>query len=91
MSPAFAFTGDKFEFRAVGASSPISTPVAYLNAAVAEAIDLMSNRIEEFGGGQEPPRGGDVGRFFGSGGQLESDEGEEQEDCGGQSLGCHGV
>src|SRR5688500_17086660 len=34
----FAFTGAKFEFRAVGSSQSIAFPVALLNAAVAEAI-----------------------------------------------------
>jgi glutamine synthetase len=34
----FAFTGAKFEFRAVGSSSSIAFPVALLNAAVAEAL-----------------------------------------------------
>ncbi len=34
----FAFTGAKFEFRAVGSSASIAFPVALLNAAVAEAV-----------------------------------------------------
>jgi glutamine synthetase len=34
----FAFTGNKFEFRAVGSSQSIAFPVMLLNAAVAEAI-----------------------------------------------------
>ena len=34
----FAFTGNKFEFRAVGSSASIAFPVCLLNAAVAEAI-----------------------------------------------------
>ena len=34
----FAFTGNKFEFRAVSSASSISIPVAVLNAAVAEAL-----------------------------------------------------
>ncbi len=37
----FAFTGAKFEFRAVGSSQSIAFPVALLNAAVAEAISDM--------------------------------------------------
>lgn len=35
----FAFTGNKFEFRAVASSASVSVPMAYLNAAVAEALD----------------------------------------------------
>jgi glutamine synthetase len=34
----FAFTGNKFEFRAVGASQSIALPIVLLNAAVAESI-----------------------------------------------------
>jgi glutamine synthetase len=34
----FAFTGNKFEFRAVPSSASISVPVAFLNAAVGEAL-----------------------------------------------------
>src|SRR5690349_6010459 len=40
----FAFTGNKFEFRAVGSSQSIAFPVMLLNAAVAEAIgDIASD------------------------------------------------
>jgi glutamine synthetase len=38
----FAFTGNKFEFRAVGSSQSIAFPIVLLNAAVAEAIDEIS-------------------------------------------------
>jgi glutamine synthetase len=41
----FAFTGNKFEFRAVPSSASISTPVAYLNAAVGEALAEMAKDI----------------------------------------------
>ena len=34
----FAFTGNKFEFRAVGASANVSVPVSILNAAVADIL-----------------------------------------------------
>jgi glutamine synthetase len=43
----FAFTGNKFEFRAVGSGSSISWPVAVLNAAVAEALDHMVSAISQ--------------------------------------------
>ncbi|MCK5796901.1 MAG: glutamine synthetase III [Deltaproteobacteria bacterium] len=42
----FAFTGNKFEFRAVGASQSNAMPMAYLNIAVAEALDEMNPRLE---------------------------------------------
>jgi glutamine synthetase len=42
----FAFTGNKFEFRAVGASANVSVPIAILNAAAADAFTQLSNRLE---------------------------------------------
>ena len=43
----FAFTGNKFEFRAVGSSQTISWPISILNAAVAEALDAMTEAIQQ--------------------------------------------
>ena len=43
----FAFTGNKFEFRAVGSSQAIAFPLTVINAAVAEALDLMNARMDE--------------------------------------------
>jgi glutamine synthetase len=43
----FAFTGNKFEFRAVGSSQAISFPLTVLNAAVAESIKEFVNRLKE--------------------------------------------
>ncbi|HEV3029621.1 MAG TPA: glutamine synthetase III [Planctomycetota bacterium] len=43
----FAFTGNKFEFRAVGSSQAIARPNAYLNVAVAESIDHVATEIEK--------------------------------------------
>ena len=43
----FAFTGNKFEFRAVGSSQPIQMPNVFLNTAVAEALDEVSDRLEK--------------------------------------------
>jgi glutamine synthetase len=48
----FAFTGNKFEFRALGSSQSISWPATILNTIVAEAIDEMCTRLEsELAGG----------------------------------------
>jgi glutamine synthetase len=41
----FAFTGNKFEFRAVGSSASIAFPIVLLNAAVAEALDELTEQI----------------------------------------------
>jgi glutamine synthetase len=42
----FAFTGNKFEFRAVGSSQSISFPAAVLNTIVAESLDYFAEKIE---------------------------------------------
>ena len=42
----FAFTGDKFEFRAVGASQSCAPPNAILNLALAAALDEMIGDLE---------------------------------------------
>ena len=43
----FAFTGAKFEFRAVGSSQSIAFPVMLLNAAVAEAIEDLTAKLRK--------------------------------------------
>ena len=43
----FAFTGNKFEFRALGASQSISMPATVLNTIVAEAIDDSCTKLEK--------------------------------------------
>ena len=42
----FAFTGAKFEFRAVGSSQSIAFPVMALNAVVAEAIEELTEDLQ---------------------------------------------
>jgi glutamine synthetase len=46
----FAFTGNKFEFRAVGSSASLSFPNTVLNTIVAEAIDDLADKLEAKGG-----------------------------------------
>lgn len=46
----FAFTGNKFEFRAVGSSQSISFPAAALNTIVAESLDYLAEKIKAKGG-----------------------------------------
>jgi glutamine synthetase len=43
----FAFTGAKFEFRAVGSSASIAFPVMLLNAAVAEALGDLTDELRD--------------------------------------------
>ena len=42
----FAFTGNKFEFRAVGGSQTISGPNTVLNTIVAESLDFVATTLE---------------------------------------------
>ncbi len=42
----FAFTGNKFEFRAVGSAASISMPNTVLSAAVADSLDTLARDIE---------------------------------------------
>jgi glutamine synthetase len=50
----FAFTGNKFEFRALGSSMSLSFPNTVLNTIVAEAIDELADELEQaLGGGTE--------------------------------------
>lgn len=49
----FAFTGNKFEFRALGSNMPLSLPNTVLNTIVAEAIDELADQLEsEINGGK---------------------------------------
>jgi glutamine synthetase len=47
----FAFTGNKFEFRALGSSQSLSFPNTVLNTIVAEAIDELAEELEGALGG----------------------------------------
>lgn len=49
----FAFTGNKFEFRAVGSSQSIAMPLAVLNTILAESLDFVASRLEAATGGDE--------------------------------------
>ena len=42
----FAFTGNKFEFRAVGSSQSISRPVTVVNTILAESLDYIADQLE---------------------------------------------
>ncbi len=50
----FAFTGNKFEFRALGSSQSLAFPNTVLNTIVAEAIDDLSDKLEAKGGDDLP-------------------------------------
>jgi glutamine synthetase len=46
----FAFTGNKFEFRALGSSQSLALPNTVLNTIVAEAIEELSAKLEKASG-----------------------------------------
>ncbi|MEM1449894.1 MAG: glutamine synthetase III [Planctomycetota bacterium] len=46
----FAFTGNKFEFRAVSSNQSVAYPAAFLNTIVAESMDYICDQLEERGG-----------------------------------------
>ena len=54
----FAFTGNKFEFRALGSSMSLALPNTVLNTIVAEAIDELCDKLEAAIGRRHEPRGG---------------------------------
>jgi glutamine synthetase len=43
----FAFTGNKFEFRAVGASQAIARPNTVLNTVMADSLEVLADEIEK--------------------------------------------
>ena len=47
----FAFTGNRFEFRAVGSNQSIAGPLVAMNTIVAESLDFCATRLEEATGG----------------------------------------
>ncbi len=51
----FAFTGNKFEFRAVGSSASIAWPNTVLNTIVAESLDYVATELERTVGAKPTP------------------------------------
>jgi glutamine synthetase len=47
----FAFTGNKFEFRAVGSSAPIYWPQTVLNTAVADSLEGLADDLDQLDAG----------------------------------------
>ena len=43
----FAFTGNRFEFRAVGSDQSISGPLVAMNTIIAESIDFCATKLEQ--------------------------------------------
>ncbi len=52
----FAFTGNRFEFRAVGASQSVSGPLVTMNTMLADSLDWIADKLEAaIKGGLERP------------------------------------
>ena len=49
----FAFTGNKFEFRAVGSTQNVAFPSTCLNVAVAESLDALATELEKMLAGRK--------------------------------------
>ncbi|MFA5143094.1 MAG: glutamine synthetase III [Candidatus Omnitrophota bacterium] len=49
----FAFTGTKFEFRAVGSSQNVSTPITVINTIVADSLDYVAGKINKAANGKD--------------------------------------
>ncbi|MGB5633181.1 MAG: glutamine synthetase III, partial [Waterburya sp.] len=50
----FAFTGNRFEFRAVGSHQSVAGPLIAMNTVLADSLDWISNKLEvEFAAGTE--------------------------------------
>ena len=47
----FAFTGNRFEFRAVGSNQSIAGPLVAMNTIVAESLDYCATKLEKATGG----------------------------------------
>ncbi len=47
----FAFTGNRFEFRAVGSNQSIAGPLVAMNTIVAESLDYIATELEKATGG----------------------------------------
>lgn len=47
----FAFTGNRFEFRAVGSEQSIAGPLVAMNTIIAESVDYCATKLEEATGG----------------------------------------
>src|SRR5438552_5918442 len=51
----FAFTGNKFEFRAVGSSASVAWPNTVLNTIIAESLDFVASQLEKKAGKKPTP------------------------------------
>ncbi|QDU58794.1 glutamine synthetase III family protein [Aeoliella mucimassa] len=60
----FAFTGNRFEFRAVGSNQSIAGPLVAMNTIVAESLDYCATRLEEATGGDPEKLHGELQKLL---------------------------
>ncbi len=60
----FAFTGNRFEFRAVGSNQSIAGPLVAMNTIVAESLDFCATRLEEATGGDPAKLHGELQKLL---------------------------
>lgn len=60
----FAFTGNRFEFRAVGSNQSIAGPLVAINTIVAESLDFCATRLEQATGGDPAKLHGELQKLL---------------------------
>lgn len=60
----FAFTGNRFEFRAVGSNQSIAGPLVAMNTIVTESLDFCATRLEEATGGDSSKLHGELQKLL---------------------------
>ena len=60
----FAFTGNRFEFRAVGANQSIAGPLVAMNTIVADSLEYCATKLEEATGGDPAKLHGELQKLL---------------------------
>ncbi|QDT40732.1 Glutamine synthetase [Gimesia alba] len=60
----FAFTGNRFEFRAVGSNQSIAGPLVAMNTIVADSLDFCATKLEEATGGDPAKLHGELQKLL---------------------------
>ena len=60
----FAFTGNRFEFRALGSSMPASASQTALNTIMSDSLDYAATRLEKLSGGDPEKLHAAVGKLI---------------------------
>lgn len=60
----FAFTGNRFEFRAVGSNQSIAGPLVAMNTIIAESLDYCASTLEDATGGDSEKLHGELQKLL---------------------------